>query len=93
MHIVHIKLHFYMFPARIDDGCDVDDWHIDDYRTGSSIPLRADRWYQQAPVSDSKSNIGYFAGIRINIWNRAILKNLPDKIAQFLYEYHNSDNL
>ncbi len=118
----------------IDDGCDVDNWHVEDYRTGSSISLRADRWYyRQAPVSDTKSNSGDFAGIRINIWNRArvrrflihnlagggshnlgyhafiwetilhgnagefgkyiILKYLPDKIARFLYECHDSNYL
>ena len=48
-HILHIlhgfnnRLHFTCFQR------DEDDWHIADYRTGSSIPLRADRWYQQAP--------------------------------------------
>ena len=71
LHIVHIKLHVYIFPARIDDGCDVHNWHVEDFRTGSSISLRADRWYQQAPASDPKSNSRDFAGIRINIWNRA----------------------
>ncbi len=70
VHIVHIKLHFYIFLARIDDGCDVDNWHVEDCRTGSSISLRADRWYQEAPASDPKSNSGDFAGIRITIWNR-----------------------
>jgi hypothetical protein len=82
-----------MFPARIDDGCDVNDWHVADYRTGPSIPLRADRWYQKASASDSKSNSGNFACIRINIWNHTILKYLLDKIARFLYEYHYSEYL
>ena len=131
LHIIHINIFFYIFPARIDDGCDVDNWHVEDYRTGSSIPLRADRWYQHAPESAATSTSGDFAGIRINIWNRAkvrrfllhslagggshnlgyhafvwetilhgnagefgkytILKYLPDKIARFLYEYHDSD--
>ncbi len=41
-------------------------------RTLAPDPVfRADRWYQQAPGSDSSSNSGDFAGIRINIWNRA----------------------
>jgi hypothetical protein len=131
LHIVHINLQFYIFPARIDDGCYVGNWHVEDYRSGSSVPLRADRWYQYAPASDSKSTSGDVAGIPINIWNRAkirrflihslagggshslgyhafiwetilhgsagefgeytILKCLPDKIARFLYEYHDSD--
>jgi hypothetical protein len=118
-------------PARIEDGCDADNWHYEDYRTGNSVPLRADRWYQHAPESEPNSTSGDFAGIRINIWNRArvrrflihslagggshnlgyhafiwetilhgnagefgkytILKYLPDKIARFLYEYHDSD--
>jgi hypothetical protein len=34
-----------------------------------------------------------FAGIRTNIWNRAILKYLPDKLARFLNEYHDCDYL
>jgi hypothetical protein len=71
LHIVHINLHFYIFPAQIDDGRDVENWHVEDYRTGSSILLRADRWCQHAPASDPKSTSGDFAGIRINIWNRA----------------------
>ena len=64
-------MHFYIFPARIHDECDLDNWHVEDYRDGSSISLRAGRWYQQAPASDPKSNSGDFAGIRINVWNRA----------------------
>jgi hypothetical protein len=44
---------------------------VEDYCTGSIISLRADRWYQQNPASDPKSNSGDFAVIRINIWNRA----------------------
>ncbi len=131
LHIVYINWHFYIFPARIDDGCDADNWHYEDYRAGNSAPLRADRWYQQAPDSEPKSTSGDFAGIRINIWNRArvrrflidslaggdshnlgyhafiwetilhgnagefgkytILKYLPDKIARFLYEFHDTD--
>ena len=94
------------------------------------MPLRADRWFQQAPGADPILTSGDFAGIRINIWNRAkvrrllvhslasggshnlgyyelrwdtilhgnagelgkyaMLKTLPDKIARFLYEYHDS---
>jgi hypothetical protein len=45
LHILCIKLHFYIFSAQIDDGYDVDNWHVEDYRTGSSVSLRADRWY------------------------------------------------
>jgi hypothetical protein len=52
-----------VFPAQIEDGCDEDDWRIADYRTGSSIPLRADRWYQQAQGSISIFISGDFAVI------------------------------
>ncbi len=69
--IVHIKLQPYLFPARIDDGCNVDNWHVHDYCTGSSIPLLANHWYKQAPGSDPKSNSRDFAGIRIDILNSA----------------------
>ncbi len=67
LHIVHFKSNVYIFPARINDGCDVDNWHVEDYSTGSSISLWADRWYRQAQASGPKSNSGDFAGIRINI--------------------------
>ncbi len=33
--------------------------------------LRADRWFQQDPTSDPIKSSGDFAGVRINIWNRA----------------------
>jgi hypothetical protein len=67
----------------IDDGCDVDNWHVEDYLTGSSISLRADRWYyQQAPASETKSNSGDFAGIQINTWTRARVRRfLMDNLA------------
>jgi len=101
-----------------------------DCATKTDVPLRADRWFQQ---SDEALSSGDYAGIRINIWNRAkirrflvhslsgggshnlgyhamrhdtithgnagefgkyaVLKTLPDKIARFLYEYHNEDYL
>jgi hypothetical protein len=118
------------FPARIDDGDEIDDWDVTDARTGNRVPLRADRWYKGAPTSDPIKSSGDFAGIRINIWNRAkvrrfithslagggshnlgyhalrwemilhgnagemgkyaVLSVLPDKIARFLYEYHDT---
>ena len=40
------------FPARVDDGEEIDSWTVIDHRTGNSVPLRADRWYQSAPTSD-----------------------------------------
>jgi hypothetical protein len=45
-----------------------------DHATRTNVPLRADRWFEQ---SDEVLPSGDFAGIRINIWNRA-------KIRQFL---------
>ena len=39
------------FPARVDDGEEIDSWTVIDHRTGNSVPLRADRWYQSAPTS------------------------------------------
>ena len=118
------------FPARIDDGDEIDDWDVTDARTGNRVPLRADSWYKGAPTSDPIKSSGDFAGIRINIWNRAkvrrfithslagggshnlgyhalrwemilhgnagemgkyaVLSVLPDKIARFLYEYHDT---
>lgn len=124
----------YLFysAARIDDGDEIDDWVVNDYRTGNPVPLRADRWYQRAPTTDpnGKTLSGDVSGIRINIWNRAkvrrllthnlagggshnlgyhalrwetilhgnagemgkyaVLSVLPDKIACFLYEYHDT---
>ena len=59
------------FPARVDDGEEIDSWTVIDHRTGNSVPLRADRWYQSAPTSDPITSSGDFTGIRINIWNRA----------------------
>ena len=59
------------FPARVDDGEEIDAWTVIDHRTGNSVPLRADRWYQSAPTSDPITSSGDFTGIRINIWNRA----------------------
>ena len=119
-----------MVAARIEDGCLYDDWQVTDSRTGDSVPLRADRWYQADPDSDPKITTGDFSGIRINIWNRAkvrrflthqlagggnhnrgyhafrwdsilhgnagefgkydVLSVLPDKIARFLYQYHDT---
>ena len=119
-----------MVTARLEDGFEIDDWHVTDFQTGASVPLRADCWYQDAPDSDPILTSGDFAGIRINIWNRAkvrrllthslagggthnrgyhafrwemilhgnagefgkyaVLPVLPDKIARFLYEYHDT---
>jgi hypothetical protein len=118
--------------ARIDDGDEIDDWVVNDYRTGNPVPHRADRWYQRAPTTDPNGITfsGTVSGIRINIWNRtkvrrllthnlagggshnlgyhalqwemishgnagemgkyAVLSVLPDKIASFLYEYHDT---
>ena len=135
LHIQHIvfcinQYFLGLFLARIDDGVDEDDWHFHDYTTKRDLPLRADRWFQQ---SEEALSSGDFAGIRINIWNRAkirrflthslsgggshnlgyhamrwetithgnagefgkyaVLKTLPDKIARFLYEFHNEDYL
>ena len=123
-------LFILIFPARIDDGDDVDDWEVTDHRTGNRVPLRADRWYQRAPQADPIITNSDFAGIRINLWNRAMVRRfmthslagggshnlghhalrwemilhgnagemgkyavlsvLPDKIARFLYEYHDT---
>jgi hypothetical protein len=66
-----------LFPARIDDGNEVDDWHVMEHTTRTEVPLRADRWFQQ---SDEVLSSGDFAGIRINIWNRA-------KIRRFLVHH------
>ena len=41
------------FTARIEDGDQIDDWDVTDHRTGEHVPLRADRWYQKDPSSDS----------------------------------------
>jgi len=105
-------------------------WEVKDHRTGESVPLRADRWFQKDPSADPVMSSGDFSGIRINIWNRAkvrrfithflagggthnrgyhalrwemilhgnagemgkyaVLSVLPDKIARFLYEYHDT---
>ena len=121
---------YVCITARIEDGDEIDDWNVTDYRTGKSVPLRADRWYQSAPKQEQKVSSGDFGGIRINIWNRAkvrrflthslagggshnrgyhafrwemilhgnggemgqykVLSVLPDKIARFLYEYHDT---
>jgi hypothetical protein len=50
-----------------------DNWHPQDYATRTDVPLRADRWFQQ---SDEALSSGDFAGIRINIWNRAKIRQL-----------------
>ena len=125
MHINHILL----VTARIDDGEETDDWEVTEHRTGESVPLRADRWFQKDPSADPVMSSGDLSGIRINIWNRAkvrrfithfllevalttgvnalrwemilhgnagemgkyaVLSVLPDKIARFLYEYHDT---
>ena len=71
---MNVSNFFGMFPARIDDGMEEDDWHYQDCATKTDVPLRADRWFQQ---SDEALSSGDYAGIRINIWNRA-------KICRFL---------
>ena len=130
MYVFEIIFILLDFPARVDDGEEIDSWTVIDHRTGNSVPLRADRWYQSAPTSDPITSSGDFTGIRINIWNRAkvrrfmthslagggshnlgyhalrwemilhgnagelgtyaVLRVLPDKIARFLYEYHDT---
>ena len=67
MHINHILL----VTARIDDGEETDDWEVTEHRTGESVPLRADRWFQKDPSADPALSSGDYSGIRINIWNRA----------------------
>jgi hypothetical protein len=128
--ILCILIIFLFVTARIDDGEESDDWEVKDHRTGESVPLRADRWFQKDPSADPAMSSGDFSGIRINIWNRAkvrrfithflagggthnrgyhalrwemilhgnagemgkyaVLSVLPDKIARFLYEYHDT---
>jgi hypothetical protein len=63
-----------LFPARIDDGEEEDDWHFQDFTTKTDLPLRADSWFKQ---SDEALSSRDFAGIHINIWNR-------EKISLFL---------
>jgi hypothetical protein len=46
-------------------------WEVKDHRTGESVPLRADSWFQKDPSADPVMSSGYFSGIRINIWNLA----------------------
>jgi hypothetical protein len=69
-----ILIIFLFVTARIDDGDETDDWEVKDHRsdrTGESVPLRADRWFQKDPSADPVMSSGNFSGIRINIWNRA----------------------
>ena len=49
--------------ARIDDGDETDDWEVKDHRTGESMPLRADRWFQKDPSADPVMSSGDFSGI------------------------------
>jgi hypothetical protein len=99
-------------------------WEVKDHRTGESVPLRADRWFQKDPSADPVMSSGDFSGIRINrfyaslhtswlevalttgvdalrwemilhgnageMGKYAVLSVLPDKIARFLYEYHDT---
>ena len=60
--------------ARLEDGCEIDDWQVVDSRTGEGVPLRADCWYDADPHSTKILTSGDFAGIRINIWNRAKIR-------------------
>jgi hypothetical protein len=48
--ILCILIIFLFVTARIDDGEETDDWEIKDHRTGESVPLRADRWFQKTPL-------------------------------------------
>ena len=50
-------MHIVCITARIEDGDEIDDWNVTDYRTGDSVPLRADRWYQSAPKQDQKCQV------------------------------------
>ena len=53
-----------------------------DARTGTGVPLRADRWYQADPALGPIITSGDFCGIRINIWNRAKIRRfLTHKLA------------
>ena len=92
----------YLFysAARIDDGDEIDDWVVNDYRTGNPMPLtgRADRWYQRAPTADpnGKALSGDVSGIRINIWNRAKVRrllthNLVGGGSQYPYRFSHGD--
>ncbi len=47
------------------------------HRTGDSVPLRADRWYQSELDQDQIVSSGDFGGIRINSWNRAKVRHVP----------------
>ncbi len=44
--ILCILIIFLFVTARIDDGEESADWEVKDHRTGESVPLRADRWFQ-----------------------------------------------
>jgi hypothetical protein len=87
-YIIHIKMHFYIFPARIHDECDLDNWHVEDYRDGSSISLRAGRWYQQAPASDPKSNSG--DSIHIQIRHPVTAQNLTTRSVDIILYFPRS---
>ena len=62
--------------ARIEDGSEVDNGIKIDHRhkTGFSIPLRVDNWFQRHPISDPEVKSSDYAVIRVNIWNRAKIR-------------------
>jgi len=104
-------------------------WEVKDHRTGESVPLRADLWFQKDPSADPVMSSGDFqafkstygtsprfnaslhtswlevaltTGVDVLRWEMilhgnagemgkyAVLSVLPDKIARFLYEYHDT---
>jgi hypothetical protein len=72
--IFGILFTFVYFTERIDEGDQIDNWDAIDHRTGERVPLRADHWFQQDPTSDPIKSSGDFQGIRINIWNRIMVR-------------------
>jgi hypothetical protein len=55
-----ILITFLFITARIDDGDETDDWEVKDHRTGESVPLRADSWFQKDASADSFMSSGDF---------------------------------
>ncbi len=63
------NIDFLCLTARIDD--DDHEYEGDDWMTGQSDPLRADRWFRHELEKDVDC-----AGIRCNIWERAKKRSL-----------------
>ena len=89
LHRLHTNAYFTLYipdgrclpfqSARIEDedyGYGSNSWTYHHFRSGESLPLKADRWYRTPPEEEIDGQDCSKSGIRCQIWERARARSL-----------------